>query len=410
MSRILWISAALLMVGLAGCFNEQKQAPAPKPPEVLTTTPFLKTVTDYEDFTGRTDAVCSVEVRARVSGYLQSWRFKDGDEVKQGELMFEIDSRPYQATYNQAVAQRRLQEANVKYQEALYQRELKLYNSNADSLEALQLDLAQRDSTKASLEAAKAAEAQAKLNLDWTKVMAPISGRVSRRMVDPGNLVQADTTPLTTIVSLDPVYAYFDIDERTMLRLQRLVQEGKITSIEGGKVPVYLALADEGEQYTHPGTIDFTENRVDSTTGTLRARAVFPNPQQILTPGLFVRVRIRVGEPHQAVLVPERALGTDQGNKFVYVVDDKSNAIYRRVKVGPPQEGGFRVIEEGLHPGERVIVSGLQRVKQGAAVDAKPESEDEAKAANAGGSATEYTPSAKSDAAPSHSSADKHKR
>jgi multidrug efflux system membrane fusion protein len=374
MSRIGWIPV-LLLIGLCGCTNDQKQGPQQKPPEVYVSTPFLKDVTDYEDFTGRTESVASVEVRARVSGYLQRWLFTDGDDVKQSDVLFEIDPRPYQATYNQAVGQRHLQEANLKYQSALYDRELKLYQQGSEPLETLQLNRAQRDSTQASVEAAKAAEAQAKLNLEWTKVTSPISGRVSRRMVDPGNLVQADNTMLTTIVALDPMYAYFDIDERTMLRLQRLVVQRKIKSVEGGKVPVYLALADEGDQYLHPGVIDFMDNRVDAATGTLRARGLFPNAKHILSPGLFVRVRIRVGEPHKAVVLPERALGTDQGRKFVYVVNGENKAIYRSVKSGPPQEDGLRVIEEGLKPGEKVIVSGLQRVRQGAEVDPKPEEE-----------------------------------
>ena len=212
----------------------------------------------------------------------------------------------------------------------------------------------------------------AKLNLDFTEVKAPISGRISRRMVDPGNLVRADDTMLTTIVSLDPMYAYFDIDERTLLKLRRLTAEGKIKARDDGNViPVWVGLSDE-EEFPHAGEINFTDNRVDPSTGTLRVRGVLPNPKpRLFSPGMFVRIRLPVGEPHQAILIPEKAVGTDQGNKFLYIVDGEDKVVYRPVKTGSLNEG-MRVVTDGLKAGERVIVIGGQRVRQGAPVDAQP--------------------------------------
>jgi RND family efflux transporter MFP subunit len=220
---------------------------------------------------------------------------------------------------------------------------------------------------------AQAALGQAERNLTWTEVRAPFDGRVSRQSIDPGNIVKADETVLTTIVSLDPVYAYFDIDERTTLRSRRLLIEGKIQSAREAKLPVLIGLADEMDDrgtplYPHTGTVNFVDNRLEPTSGTLRLRGEFANPRskhnslRIFSPGMFVRVRLPIGKPHPAVLISERALGTDQGQPFVYVVNDQDEVEYRKVKVGLLEEG-LHVIEEGLQPGERVIVSGVQRVR-----------------------------------------------
>jgi RND family efflux transporter MFP subunit len=223
-----------------------------------------------------------------------------------------------------------------------------------------------RAEAEASLEAAEAATALAQLNLEYSYVLSPITGRISRRLVDPGNLVQADETPLATIVSVDPMYAYFDVDERTVLRLRRLAMDGTVQSSGSQLMNVQFALADE-EDFTIPGKINFFDNQVDPATGTLRMRAVIANPKGFLSPGLFVRLRVPVGAPHEALLVREEALGTDQGQRFLYVVDDKNEVAYRRVKVGL-LTGGRRVIESGLKPNERVVVTGLQRVRPGTKV------------------------------------------
>jgi RND family efflux transporter MFP subunit len=217
---------------------------------------------------------------------------------------------------------------------------------------------------------AKAQVEAAKLNLSFTKITAPITGRISRQNIDPGNLVMADNTVLTTLVTLNPIYVYFDVDERTMLRLRRLIQEGKLKSAreKGVTVNVEMGTSDE-DGFPHPGVINFVDNRLDPATGTLRVRAVFENPRYFLSPGLFARLRIPIGEPHPATVVAERALGTDQGQRFVFVVNDENVVEYRPVKIGALQDG-LREIVEGVKEGERVVVSGLQRVRKGIKVDA----------------------------------------
>jgi RND family efflux transporter MFP subunit len=396
---------ALSAVTLPGCSGSRgPEDQKPPPPPVTVSRPIERTVTDYEAYSGRTEAIDSVQVRARVNGYLLKINFQDGAEVREGDVLFEIDPRPYQAALDQASAQVTLQEAQLAYQDAVYRRNAKLQGTGqAVSVEELQQSLAQRDTTKASLNAAKANVEQAKLNLDWTKVQAPVSGRLSRTLITRGNLVVADNTVLTTIVSLDPMYAYFDIDEHTMLQVQQMIREGKfqsarrtprqiaaaflaLSSLQGGRfvfltdllslprVPVALALANE-EGFPHDGHLDFVNNRVDPSTGTLQVRGVFPNPRtpsgdRVLSPGLFVRVRVPIGLPHPALLVSQRAVAEDQGLKLVYVVNDKNVVERREVRVGSEQEG-LQVIEEGLKPDDRVIVSGLQRVRPGVEVNPK---------------------------------------
>ena len=212
--------------------------------------------------------------------------------------------------------------------------------------------------------------ATAKLNLTFTKVLAPFTGRISQRLVDPGNLIVADTTPLTTIVTEDPIYAYFFVDEHTLLRVRRLNEKNKVKSMQDTRPEVQLGLTDEGDEFPHKGTINFEDNQVDQQTGTLRLRGIFPNADRLLSPGLFVRIRLPIGQPHDALVIPEEALGTDQGRKFLYVVDDKNIAQYRPVTVGSAYGDGMRVVTEGLTAGERVVVNGLQRVRPGAAGDA----------------------------------------
>lgn len=339
------------------------------PPEVLVSLPVTREVTDYEDFPGRTEAVSSIEVRARVTGYLDKMNFREGAEVKQGEVLFEIDPRPYKAQQDQDAADLENRKAVVVKTEAAYKRSSSLLKSGASNQEDVENQRAEWDVAKAWVGQAEAKLRLSQLNLDWTRVTAPISGRISRRFVDPGNLIKADDTVLTTIVSLDPIYAYFDVDERTTLRLQKLVRDKKITwSVEQG-LPVYLGLADE-TGFPHQGAVLFSDNRVDADTGTWRQRGVFKNADQALTPGLFVRIRLPIGNPYQATLVAEQALSTDQGQKYVYVLDDDNQVTYRRIKVGRVHDG-MRVITEGVKPNEKVIVSGLQRVRQGIKVEPK---------------------------------------
>jgi RND family efflux transporter MFP subunit len=224
-----------------------------------------------------------------------------------------------------------------------------------------------RAEAKAQVEIAKADVELAKLNLGYTQVKAPISGRVSRTQLDQGNLVKADETVLATIVAMDPMYAYFELDERTLLRLRRFADEGRISTRNESEVPVRMGLADETD-YPRTGAVNYFDNQLDPATGTLQARGIFENDDRMLAPGMFVRVRLPIGQPYQALLVPEQALGTDQGQKFLYVVDDQNKAQYRRVQVGKLQQGE-RVVLEGISEGERIVVSGLQRVRPGAEVD-----------------------------------------
>jgi RND family efflux transporter MFP subunit len=363
----------LAAVGLTalGCNHAPQQAATVKPAEVFVTQPVTKEVTEFEDFTGRTEAVDSIEIRARVTGYLDKVHFKEGAEVKQGDLLFEIDPRPYQAELDRAEANVVQAQAHLTRLDSDFERAKGLIKNQAIGKEEFDRISGDRAEAAAALGVAQASRALAKLNLDYTKITAPITGRISRRYIDPGNLVKADDTVLTSVVSQDPIYAYFDVDERTVLRLRRLIQEGKIRSARETEVPVLLGLADE-EGFSRHGTINFADNRVDPNTGTLRVRAIFPNAERILSAGLFVRIRLPVGTPHPALLIPEQALGTDQGQKFLYVVTPANEVEYRKVKIGPMSDG-LRVIEDGLKAGERVIVNGLQRVRPGVTkVEAKP--------------------------------------
>ncbi len=357
------------VIWAAGCNRAQTQLAPPKAPVVLVSSPVARSVADYEEFTGRTEAFRTVEMRARVTGYLDKATFKEGADVKQGDVLFEIDPRPTRADFERTAANVTLAEAHFARIDSDFQRAQTLHKNRALSDEEFDKISGDRAEAAAAVRVATASRDTAKLNLDFTKLIAPFSGRVSRMMIDPGNLVKADETILTSIVTQDPIYAYFDVDERTMLRLRRLVQAGKIRSARSTSIPVELGLTDE-DGYSIQGTIDFVDNRIVANTGTLRVRGVFDNPKGLLSPGLFVRVRMPVGDPFQAIMVSEQALGTDQGQKFIFVVDDKNVVQSRPVKVGSLHDG-LRVIEKGVAPGDRVVVSGLQRIRAGTTVDPK---------------------------------------
>jgi multidrug efflux system membrane fusion protein len=370
-------AAMLLVVLVAGCEKFQPgplaaAPPPPKPPEVVYTLPTTAEVTDYEDFTGRTVAIPTIEIRARVTGYLEKINFKDleGEDVKRGSVLFEIDPRPYRAEVLREQANLHQAEAHLRRLDLDYQRALKLIESKSISREQFDLAKGQREEGAASIDMINANLALARLNLGYCEVKAPIDGRVSRTQLDPGNLVRSDETILTTIVSIDPIYAYFEVDERTMLRIRRYIEEGRVKSVEE-QVPVWIGLADE-EGFPHEGKVNFFDNRLDTATGTLQLRGVFDNADRVLAPGLFARVRLPIGKPYRALMVSEQALGTDQEQKYVYVVDKDNKAEYRRVDVGRLQRGR-RVVLKGLAEGERVVVSGLQRIRPGAEVQPKPD-------------------------------------
>jgi RND family efflux transporter MFP subunit len=361
---------------LAGCARTPPSGPETEPPPVTVSYPLERDITDYGEYPGRVAAVDSVQVRARVSGYLEKIHFRDGTEVKQGDVLYEIDPRPYAAALRQAKAQVDLYQAQLKYNQAVYERNQRLMNAGqAVDVETVQQSLAQRDTTRAQLEAAQASVQQAQLNLDWTKVRAEIGGLIGRTLITRGNLVTADQTLLTTLVSQDPMYAYFEVDEPTALHVRALIRAGKFKSARepGNRVPVYLSLSNE-EGFPHEGYLDFINNQVTTSTGTLQLRGVFANPMpsigpRVLAAGLFGRIRVPISAAYRAVLVTQAAVGTDQNLKFVYVVSEHNRVESRDVQLGT-QQGSLWVVQSGLTVNERVVVNGLQHVRPG--IEVKP--------------------------------------
>jgi multidrug efflux system membrane fusion protein len=355
----------------AGCAKPaDPQAAAPAPP-VTANQPVQRDVIEWDEYQGRLDAVASVEIRARVSGYLQSIHFKDGAEVNKGDLLFVIDPRSYQADLDRAQAD--IAQAQTRLELAINDlaRANRLLVSKAISEEEADSRSKSKREAEAALQSAKAAAEVASLNLEYTHVVAPISGRIGRKMITEGNLVngnQGQATLLTTIVSLDPIYCYFDADEPAVLKYQQLAREGKRDSLRDGKVAAELELGNERD-FPHHGVLDFVDNRIDPSTGTLRVRGLFSNPapDRILQPGFFARIRVPGTAKYSAVLIPDLAVGSDQSQKFVYVVNDQDIVEYRTVKLGPMIDG-LRVVREGIQPKEWVIVNGLMSVRQGAKV------------------------------------------
>ncbi len=377
MRRIRLFASQLLVlgvsVGLAGCAKTPAKTVETPPLPVSVSLPVEREVRDYADFTARTAAVDSVEVRAHVWGYLQKVNFKEGDMVKAGDLLFEIDPRPYEALLNQAKAKIQLDVAQLAYDEAEFLRNENLFNRQAVSKSDFDKARATRDIARANLEADKALVESRQLDLNYTKITAPVDGRTSRYVVTVGNLIQGGDqnggTLLTTIVSVDPMYAYFDSDEATALRVRQLVRDGKSESPRAGGYPLFLGMPNE-EGFPRAGTVSFVENQVNTKTGTLRLRGTFPNKDQLLLPGFFGRVRIPIGRAHKAILVSDRALTTDQGQKVLYVVGEDKKAVLRTVTVGSLHDG-LREVVDGLKSGEQVAVSSLQQLRPGMTVDPK---------------------------------------
>ena len=362
-----FVLLSVLSVVVGGCAQQPPPPPSFPPLVVTISQPIERQVVNHDEYTGRTTAVEEVEVRARVSGYLVKVNFTEGAEVPKGELLFQIDPRPFQATLDAAKGQVALWEAKRARAEADVARNQRLLPKGAASQKDLDNSISDLGEARAEIQSAQAAIEQATLSLEFTRITAPISGRISRTSITEGNLVTADTTLLTTIVSMHPMYAYFDVDERSMLRYQQLARERKRQSAREARVPVLLKLANE-EGFPHEGIIDFIDNRVDPTTGTIRTRGVFPNTNRVLTPGLFVRVRIPGSDTYTALLVADRTLGTDQGQKYVWIVNEQNVVEYRVVTPGSLQSDGLRVIQAGLKPDEWVIVNGLQRARPGVTV------------------------------------------
>ena len=392
-----------LLVGsscLTGCnFGTATPVAKTPPPEVIVCKPKVdKEVTDYFEFPGQLAAVGDVEIRARVTGYLVKVCFEDGQNVKKGDLLYEIDPRPYEAALDQAQGELARWEALLEKGKANMARSERLRPSGAISEDEYEQHKANLAGFKASIQSSKAALREAKLNLEFTRITSPIDGRVSRTRITEGNLIQpgsGDAAILTTVVTTNPVYVYFNVDENALLKYRDFAsktgQELHPKRLKDLKVPVEIGLADE-KGFPHAGILDFADNKVDRTTGTLRVRGVVDNAKDDLTAGLFVRVRIRYGVPHEALLVSEKAVCRDQRERYLKVVNEKNKVEYKKVEIGDLHDG-LREIRSGIEPNDRVVILGLQRAQQ----DAEVTPIDEATAAaRADQSETDKTKNAKS--------------
>lgn len=369
------ISLGLVLL-LTACEQKATSQPAPTTPPpaairipVKTGLPISRMLINWDEYTGRIEAVQSVEIRARVSGYLVRVNFRDGEVVKKGDLLFTIDPRPYLADLKRLEAQ--LDGARTRLERSTndVRRAEKLWASKAISEEDWDGRGKSAQEAWSTVKSAEAAVENARLNLDYTKVRSPINGKISRQLITEGNLVTGDQTLLTTVVSEDPVYVYVDADERAVLRYRRLTakkgrQSGPIN------IPAQLELQDE-TGYPHEGFIDYFEPKLDSATGTLRTRGVFRNPAGLLSPGLFARVRINSGIQEKTLLIQDRAIVTDQGEKFIWLAKPDDGVEYRKVVTGS-QQGPLRVIREGLNPDDKVVIEGIQKLKPGVKIKAEP--------------------------------------
>ncbi|MFN3656950.1 MAG: efflux RND transporter periplasmic adaptor subunit [Pseudolabrys sp.] len=361
------LGAALALL-LAGCGESQQQKPAaPPPPAVTIGKPVKRVVTDYDEYVGRFAAVNSVEVRARVSGYLDAVHFTDGQTVKQGDLLFTIDKRSFENSAAQSRANLTLARSNLAYTESDLARGQQLVRDKTITEQAFEQRSQANRNAQAAVASAEAALRQAELDLEFTELRAPINGRIGDRRVSPGNLVTGgtggNTTLFATIVSTDPIHLDFTFDEASYLRYERASSERKDITGRGAGVTVSLRLIDE-PKFSHEGRMDFIDNVIDRTTGTIRGRALFKNPDGVFTPGMFARVRVPASSPAEALLVPDVAIGSEQARKFVLVVDAENVARPKYVTLGQ-LDGGLRVVKEGLSADDRVIVNGIARVRPG---------------------------------------------
>ncbi|WJW87983.1 MULTISPECIES: efflux RND transporter periplasmic adaptor subunit [Enterobacter] len=361
-SHLSALGAMLLSVLLVGCDNSVAQNAAPPAPAVSAADVVVKSISQWDSFNGRIEAVESVQLRPRVSGYIDKVNYTDGQEVKKGEVLFTIDDRTYRAALEQAQANL----ARAKTQASLAQSEAnrtdKLVNTNVVSREEWEQRRSAATQAQADIRAAQAAVDAAQLNLDFTKVTAPIDGRASRALITSGNLVTAGDTAsvLTTLVSQKTVYVYFDVDESTYLHYQNLARSGQGASSNHTALPVEIGLTGE-EGYPHQGKVDFLDNQLSPGTGTIRMRALLDNAQRQFTPGLFARVRLPGSAEFKATLVDDKAVLTDQDRKYVYIVDKEGKAQRRDITPGRLADG-LRIVRQGLNPGDKVIVEGLQKV------------------------------------------------
>ena len=356
---VLALAASMLVaLAIAGCGSKAADnAGMPPPPEVSVATVLSKEVRQWDEYTGRVSAIETVELRPRVSGYVERVAFKEGQEVRKGDLLFVIDQRPYRAALDRAQADLERARSEARLAQTQDARAQALVEVKAISREEFETRKAATAQGNAGVHAAEAAVASAQLDLQFTQVRSPINGRAGRAMVTTGNLAQADATLLTTVVSLDPVHVYFEGDEQSYLRYNELARKGERAD---SRNPVRVGLSSE-QGYPHEGTVDFIDNQVDPRTGTIRARAVLPNPDRVFTPGLFARVQLQGSGQFKALLIDDKAVLTDQDRKYVYVLGPHNAAVRKDVVLGRMIDG-LRVVESGLTPKDKVIVHGVQKV------------------------------------------------
>ena len=362
------LAVLLAFATLVVSCGESQQSAAPPPPTVTVAKPIKRTLSDFDDYVGRFTAVDSVEVRARVSGYLDAVHFTDGQIVKQGDLLFTIDKRPFQNTLDQARANLEQAKSNVIFTKADLDRGQQLVRDKTITDQIFEQRSQAYRNALASVGANEAAVRQAELDLQFTELRAAVNGRIGDRRVSPGNLVTGgtagNTTLLATIVSIDPIRFEFTFDEASYLRYERMFKLDRDVSSPGAGIPVTLKLIDE-KDFVHVGRMDFVDNAIDRSTGTIRGRAQFPNPNGIFTPGMFGRVRVPGSLPYEALLVPDVAIGTEQARKYVLVVGADNTVTQKYVTLAQTAGDGLRVIRDGLAADDRVIVNGLLRARPG---------------------------------------------
>ena len=361
---------------VASCGEGQKQGGAPPPPAVSVAAPIKRAVSDFDEYVGRFAAVNSVEVRARVSGYLEGVHFKDGQIVKQGDLLFTIDKRPFQNTLDQARANLAQAQSNLNFTQADYTRGQQLVRDKTITDQIFEQRAQAFRNAQAAVSNNEAAVRQAELDIAFTELRAPINGRIGDRRVSPGNLVTGgtagNTTLLATIVSTDPIYFEFTFDEASFLRYERMAKTGNDIASRGAGLQMGLKLIDEHD-FVHEGHMDFVDNAIDRSTGTIRGRAVYANPNNIFTPGMFARVRVPGSPPYEALLVPDAAVGTEQTRKFVLTVNADNAVVPKYVTLGQTTGDNLRVIKDGVAADDRIIVNGLMRARPGQKVTPQEE-------------------------------------
>jgi RND family efflux transporter MFP subunit len=368
-------AAALALATLvASCGDSAKQAAGPPPPTVTVAKPVTRTLSDFDEYVGRFTAVDSVEVRARESGYLDGVHFTDGQIVKQGDLLFTIDKRPFQNALDQARGNLATAKSNLAYSEADFTRGQQLVRDKTITDQTFEQRAQAFRNANASVASNEAAVRQAALDIEFTELRAPVTGRIGDRRVSPGNLVTGgtagNTTLLATIVSIDPIRFEFTFDEASFLRYERMSNLGRDIASRGAGVPVSLKLIDEAD-FVHQGRMDFVDNAIDRSTGTIRGRAQFANANGVFTPGMFGRIRVPGSPPYRALLVADAAIGSEQARKYVLVVGSDNIAQQKYVTLGQSTPDGLRVIKSGIEAGDRVIVNGLMRVRAGQKVTAQ---------------------------------------